>query len=115
MAAYLLVTVLSSRKISVRLNPFLINESIRLFNYSITFDAVAVLEIMQKTFFLLLIIIGASIAFVGYCALLIDWIQDYSNGVYGHNRLEAVLESGALLLYTYFGIKFFNRHLGSLH
>ncbi|MFD2933045.1 hypothetical protein [Spirosoma flavum] len=69
---------------------------------------------MHKTFLLFIIIIGASVAFFGYCAVLIDWIRDYSSGVYRHDYLEAVLESGALVLYTYFGIKFFNRHVSSL-
>ncbi len=69
---------------------------------------------MHKTFLLFIIIIGALVAFCGYWAILIDWIRDYSSGVYNHNCLEAVLESGALLLYTYFGIKFFQRHVNSL-
>ena len=69
---------------------------------------------MNKTFFLLIILIGASVAFFGYCAMLIDWIQDYSSGIYGQNHLEAALESGALLLYTFLGVKFFHRHVNSL-
>ncbi|GAB2553711.1 hypothetical protein GCM10027085_51170 [Spirosoma aerophilum] len=69
---------------------------------------------MNKTFFLLLVILGALAAFCGYCALLINWLQNYSNGVYLHNHTGAVLESGALVLYTFFGIKFFYRHVNSL-
>ena len=71
-------------------------------------------ELMHKTLLLFIIIMGALVAFFGYCALLIDWLQDYSSGVYSSNLLEAGLESGGLLLYTFFGIKFFNRHVGSL-
>ncbi|GAB3802064.1 hypothetical protein GCM10028819_30600 [Spirosoma humi] len=69
---------------------------------------------MNKTFFLLILLIGASAAFFGYCAMMIDWIQDFSNGIYGQNHLEATLESGALLLYTFLGVKFFYRHVNSL-
>ncbi|WP_461133256.1 hypothetical protein [Spirosoma lituiforme] len=69
---------------------------------------------MNKTLLLLIILIGASAAFFGYCAVLIDWIQDYSTGVYARNRLEAVLESSVLFLYTFFGVKFFYRHINSL-
>jgi hypothetical protein len=69
---------------------------------------------MNKTFFLLIILIGASAAFFGYCAILIDWVQNYSTGAYSRNHLEAALESGVLSLYTFFGVKFFYRHVNSL-
>ncbi|AUD01964.1 hypothetical protein [Spirosoma pollinicola] len=69
---------------------------------------------MNKTFFLLIVITGASLAFFAYCAILINWVQDYSSGVYVRNHTEAILESGALVAYTYFGIKFFHRHVSSL-
>lgn len=69
---------------------------------------------MSKAFILLIILIGASAAFFGYCAVLIDWIQNYSAGVYSQTRLEVIVESVALFLYTFFGVKFFYRHVNSL-
>lgn len=68
---------------------------------------------MHKTLLLLLITLGALAAFVGYCAAIVDWIQDFSGGVYRQNFSEAVLETSALVLYTYLGIRFFNRNTGS--
>lgn len=44
--------------------------------------------------------------FIGYCAALIDWVQDYQSGLYGRESVEAALETGAILLYTYIGIRF---------
>lgn len=68
---------------------------------------------MHRLLLLLLVILGALLAFTLYCAALIDWIQDYSTGVYSQHIIEAILETGAILLYTYLGIKFFNRHIVS--
>ena len=69
---------------------------------------------MPKILLLLLITLGALAAFIGYCAALLDWIQDYTGGVYGQNYMEAVLETSALAVYTYLGIRFFNRNVGLL-
>lgn len=44
--------------------------------------------------------------FLGYCAALIDWVQDYQSGLYGRELGEASMETGAILLYTYSGIRF---------
>ncbi|MBD2755955.1 hypothetical protein [Spirosoma validum] len=68
---------------------------------------------MHKILLLILISLGALVAFTGYCAALIDWIQDFSGGVYQKNYLEAVLETAGLGIYTFLGIRFFNRNLGS--
>lgn len=68
---------------------------------------------MRKLLLLLLIILGASAAFTGYCAALLDWVQDFSGGVYQRNLVEAVLETSALVIYTYLGVRFFNRSTGS--
>ena len=68
---------------------------------------------MDKTLMVLLVVIGAVAAFVGYFAALTDWIQDYANGTYQRNPAEAVLETLALVAYTYLGIRFFTRHISS--
>lgn len=68
---------------------------------------------MSKILLLLLVSIGALLAFIGYCAALVDWIQDLSGGVYQQNTMEALLETSGLIIYTYLGIRFFNRNLGS--
>lgn len=57
--------------------------------------------------------LGSLAAFIGYCAAIVDWIQDYSGGVYKQNFMEAVLETAALVVYTYLGIRFFNRNISS--
>ena len=69
---------------------------------------------MSKILLLSLVGIGALLAFVGYCAALVDWIQDFSGGVYRQNSMEAFLETSGLLLYTYLGVRFFNRTTGLL-
>ncbi|SFC31702.1 hypothetical protein [Spirosoma endophyticum] len=68
---------------------------------------------MSRTRLLLLICIGALVAFALYCAALINWIQDYSAGMYDRNYTRLMLETGAILIYTYLGIRFFNRNLRS--
>ena len=52
------------------------------------------------------LIAGSLICFMGYCAALIDWVQDAQTGVYQRNPLEAVLETFAIGAYTYFAIRF---------
>ena len=59
----------------------------------------------QATYFLLLVA-GSLICFGGYCAALIDWLQDLRTGVYEQHHGEAFLETTALSLYTYLGIRF---------
>jgi hypothetical protein len=68
---------------------------------------------MNKIVLLLLVGTGALLAFFGYCAVLVDWIQSFSGDTYKQNYWEALLETAGLLLYTYLGIRFFNRNLGS--
>ncbi|WP_229379415.1 hypothetical protein [Fibrella forsythiae] len=53
-----------------------------------------------------LLLLASTIGFVGYCAALIDWIQDYSTGFYRRAWLEATLETSALVIYSYAGIRF---------
>lgn len=66
---------------------------------------------MYKILLVLLVSIGALTAFVGYCAALVDWIQDFSGGIYSQDYREAVLETSGLFIYTYLGIRFFNRNM----
>ncbi|WP_461113502.1 hypothetical protein [Spirosoma jeollabukense] len=66
---------------------------------------------MSRTRLLLLICVGALVAFALYCAALINWIEDYSTGLYDRNYAGLMLETGAILIYTYLGIRFFNRNL----
>lgn len=69
---------------------------------------------MRKVFLLLVIVVGALLAFTGYCFALVDWVQDCTGGFYRDNFLEAMLETSGLCIYTYLGIRFFNRNLGPL-
>ena len=66
---------------------------------------------MPKVLFILLFSLGALIAFIVYCMALIGWIQDYLSGQYSRNYFEAVFETGVLIVYTYLGIRFFNRNI----
>lgn len=68
---------------------------------------------MPRTLLLLLICLGALVAFALYCAALINWIQDYSTGLHDRHYTRLMLETGAILIYTYLGIRFFNRNLRS--
>ena len=49
---------------------------------------------------------SAVLGLVLYCIALIDWISDIKTGVYAHNHEEAFWETFALLLYTFFAIRF---------
>ncbi|GAB3033232.1 hypothetical protein [Spirosoma pulveris] len=69
---------------------------------------------MRKTLLFLLILIGATLTLVVYFTLLIGWIDRYLVDMQSANHLKGGLESAALLIYVYAGIKFFNRHVGSL-
>lgn len=58
----------------------------------------------QIVFFFLCV---SSIAcFIGYCAAMIDWIQDVKTGVYQQNYGEAFIETLLLLTYTYLAVQF---------
>ena len=73
------------------------------------------MQVMDKTVLILAVVIGTIAAFVGYFAALIDWLQDYTSGRYSHNLMEAVFETLALIAYTYLGVRFFSRHINSVH
>ncbi|SOD78456.1 hypothetical protein SAMN06269250_0471 [Spirosoma fluviale] len=69
---------------------------------------------MRKTLLFSLILVGATVVLVVYFTLLIDWVDRYFVDMHRPNQLKGVLESAALLVYVYAGIKFFNRHVGSM-
>lgn len=66
---------------------------------------------MRQTLSLFLLIAGFVIGFTGYCAAVIDWVQDVTTGVYGRNHREALLESAAIGLYSYAAIRFLRSRL----
>ncbi|UFH57991.1 hypothetical protein [Spirosoma sp. KNUC1025] len=66
---------------------------------------------MHQQLWVGLFVLGSLLSIVGYSAAMIDWVQDYRSGVYAHHPLEAILETGALLLYTYLGIRFIHRRI----
>ncbi|GAB4023062.1 hypothetical protein [Spirosoma koreense] len=68
---------------------------------------------MYKILLLLVVSLSALFAFIGYCAVLIDWIQDFVGGIYKEHLFEVLFETAGLAVYTYLGIRFFNRNLGS--
>ncbi|QHV96975.1 hypothetical protein [Spirosoma endbachense] len=62
-----------------------------------------------------LLIFGVTVCLLacvaGYFLALVDWIEDFKTGVYAANHAEALLETGAILIYTYAGFDFFKRKL----
>ena len=67
---------------------------------------------MRQLLHSLLLLTGIVLAFVWYCAALIDWLQDYSSDYYAFHRVEQVLETAALLVYTYLGVRFYQKRMG---
>ena len=66
---------------------------------------------MRHLVYSLLLLTGMLLAFFWYCALLIDWIQEFSSGYYAHHRAEEVLKTAGIVLYTYLGIRFFRKKI----
>lgn len=66
---------------------------------------------MRRFIYPLLFMAGALLAFLWYCAALINWIQEYSSGYYAYHRFEEVLETVGIVTYTYFGIRFCRKKL----
>lgn len=66
---------------------------------------------MRQFLYSLMFMAGVLLGFLWYCAALIDWVQEYSSGYYVYHRLEEVLETAALVTYTYFGIRFCRKKL----
>jgi hypothetical protein len=66
---------------------------------------------MRQTLSLILLLLCCFIGFTGYCFALIDWVRDVQTGVYERNHLEAIYETLALLVYTYFAVRFAGRRI----
>lgn len=64
---------------------------------------------MRQAILIILLIAGSLLAFLAYCAALIDWVQDAQTGVYERNHWEALAETLALVVYTYLAIRFIKR------
>lgn len=58
-----------------------------------------------------IIMLVSALGLLGYVACLFDWITDYQTGHYQTHELEAGLESGFLVIYTYLGVRFGLRHI----
>ena len=67
---------------------------------------------MRRLLYSLLLIAGLSLAVVWYCAAQIDWLQDYSIDYYAFHRVEQVLETAAILVYSYLGVRFYQKRIG---
>ena len=63
---------------------------------------------MRQSLLVILLIAASLLCFMGYCAMLIDWVTDLRTGVYYRHHVEAALETTALSLYTYLAIRFIN-------
>ncbi|WP_461112727.1 hypothetical protein [Spirosoma jeollabukense] len=66
---------------------------------------------MRQASSIFLFIVVGIICFGGYCVALIDWVQDAKTGVYESNYIEAVLETSALVIYTYLAMRFMKRKI----
>jgi hypothetical protein len=54
---------------------------------------------------LLVIVIGLA-GFSAYCYACLDWIQDYTGGVYARDQWEGCYETAALVVYTLAALRF---------
>lgn len=61
---------------------------------------------MRHFILLCLLTLGGLLCFVGYRYALISWVQVLKTGVYAHNRAEAIVETLAIVGYTYLAIRF---------
>jgi hypothetical protein len=61
----------------------------------------------------LLMIAAGLVGFTAYCFAWIDWVQDLTEGVYMTDRRECLVETGALMTYTYLAIRFMLRRFNS--
>ncbi|RIV27141.1 hypothetical protein DYU11_02155 [Fibrisoma montanum] len=61
---------------------------------------------MRQSLILLCVVFGVLACFIGYCAALIDWVQDIRSGLYQTNYREAFWETVALLAYNVLAVKF---------
>ncbi len=66
---------------------------------------------MRVTIWFCTVLLAAVLGLLGYVACLCNWITDYRTGYYETHELEAGLESGFIVLYTYLGVRFGLRHI----
>lgn len=66
---------------------------------------------MRQTFWIIVLVSGVLVGFVGYCAALVDWVIDVKTGVYARHPGEALWETGALVGYTWLGSRFMGRKI----
>ncbi|WP_338871892.1 hypothetical protein WBJ53_26580 [Spirosoma sp. SC4-14] len=57
------------------------------------------------------VVVGCIICLAGYLLALADWVDDFKTGTYATNEAEALLETGAIVLYTYAGFDFFKKRM----
>jgi hypothetical protein len=62
---------------------------------------------MRQALLIISLVTGCLISLFCYCAALIDWVQDYKGGVYTSHPVEALLETGAIFIYSFAGLRFF--------
>lgn len=62
----------------------------------------------------LVIGIGALVSFIWFCGALINCIQAYSSGYYADHRLEQVLETTGLVMYSYCGFRFSRNKIATM-
>ena len=73
--------------------------------------ALSDLYYLVQAMYRFILIIGLLITFIGFCIVLIDWIQDYATGFYRNHPLEALLETTGLVAYIVFALRFINSRL----
>lgn len=66
---------------------------------------------MRMTIWFCTILVVSALGLLGYVTCLFDWITDYRTGYYQTHELEAGLELGFIVLYTYMGVRFGIRHI----
>lgn len=66
---------------------------------------------MRVTIWFCTVLLAAVLGLLGYVDCLCNWITDYRTGYYETHELEAGLESGFIVLYTYLGVRFGLRHI----
>ena len=69
---------------------------------------------MKHSLQLFLMLMASLVGFVVYCIMWIDWVQDFSNGAYARDYLEAVVETTVLAGYTYLAVRFAYSRLNTL-
>lgn len=61
---------------------------------------------MRQALTITVLILGGLLSITGYSMAIIDWLQDIQEGVYRENPFEAVLETSAIVFYTFLAVRF---------